>query len=255
MDQVSSIFKTQEKRRQPRPIHLQIMSTKQQVKEFYDQLRFPGEYSISGIENQRNNLTNRYLCIIDNYVGATDRILDVGCGSGLISNLLAARHPLTDITAIDFSQATEYAEHVKQSMCLSNVKFVQQDFALYKTDQQYDTVICQGVLHHMPDWTTALPKLKSLVKPQGTLIVGLYHPWGKVLKKFLTINYGSEVLYQDQEKQVYEIAFTAEQVITMFGDEFQLVDSYPALGPINSRINALIKSKNGGLITYVFKKH
>jgi ubiquinone/menaquinone biosynthesis C-methylase UbiE len=231
------------------------MSTKQRVKEFYDQLRFPGEYSISGIENQKNNLTNRYLCIIDNYIGSTDQVLDVGCGSGLVSNLLASRHPLANITAIDFSQATEYAEHVKQTLDLNNVKFVQQDFALFDTDQLYDTVICQGVLHHMPDWNTALPKLKSLVRSGGTLIVGLYHPWGKILKKFLTLDYGSDVLYQDQEKQVYEISFTAEQVEKMFQGHFDLIDSYPSLGPVNSRINALIKSKNGGLITYVFKKH
>ena len=37
-------------------------------------------------------------------------------------------------------------------------------------------------------------KIKSMVKPGGHLILGLYHPWGKLAKKLFQIDYKNKIL-------------------------------------------------------------
>ena len=63
--------------------------------------------------------------------------------------------------------------------------------------------MCQGVLHHIPAYNEVLQRLKSMLNPTGIFIIGLYHPWGKMLQKLLPIQYQSDVLEEDQEKKSF----------------------------------------------------
>mgnify|MGYP001471543124 CR=1 FL=1 len=44
-----------------------------------------------------------------------------------------------------------------------------------------------------------LKKLQRMIKNNGLFIIGLYHPWGKMLQKLLPTQYESNVLQEDQE--------------------------------------------------------
>jgi len=95
--------------------------------------------------------------------------------------------------------------------------------------------------------------LKQLVKPGGKLILGLYHPAGKIVKKFFDIDYKSHVLFQDQEQNPFELSFTFDQVRQMT-QEFVFEQAYPQLLN-NFYVPAFFNYKNGGLITYILKKN
>lgn len=221
-----------------------------EVKEFYDQLQFPGKYTIAGLDYHSPRIRNTYLKIIDDHLCNGISVLDVGCGTGLITNLFARRYN-SQFVGIDFANSVDYAQQFALRNCISNVEFKKQDFLSSTFDSQYDVVICQGVLHHITDHVHAANNLTALIRPGGKLILGVYHPWGKLLKKLITINYHNDILRQDQELHPYETAFTPDQVSNLFPD-FCFVDSYPK-NYIN--INAVINSRNGGLTTYIMEKN
>ena len=82
-----------------------------------------------------------------------------------------------------------------------------------------------------------------MIKNNGLFIIGLYHPWGKMLQKLLPIQYQSNVLQEDQEKNPFELSFTKKQVVNMFKG-FKLIDSNPS---------TYVNWRNGGLTVYVFR--
>jgi 2-polyprenyl-3-methyl-5-hydroxy-6-metoxy-1,4-benzoquinol methylase len=220
------------------------------VKEFYNQLQFPGTYTMTGLDYHHPKIRNPYLKTIDNHLQNGISVLDAGCGTGLISNLFAKKYPSSRFVGIDFADSVNYAKQFALDHDILNVEFRQDDLLLMPISQ-YDVVLCQGVLHHIPDHTHVADNLSVSIRPGGKLILAVYHPWGKLLKKFVKINYGNDILHQDQEQHPYETSFTPDQISKLFPN-FYIVDSYPK-NRIN--INAVINSRNGGLTTYVMEKN
>jgi ubiquinone/menaquinone biosynthesis C-methylase UbiE len=221
------------------------------VQKFYNQIQFPGHYSLESIELQSQHLTNRYLKLIDRYLDNHQTVLDVGCGSGVITNVFAKRYPMSQFIGLDFADSIEYAS--KMSVGNTNSTFVKQNFLEFDAGQQFDRVICQGVLHHIPNADLAVKKLKNLVAPGGKLLLGLYHPWGKICKKIINIDYKHQVLYQDQELNPYETSYTAQQVKQLFAN-FDFVDACPYALNMFIALPSLFNYRNGGLVTYVLEK-
>jgi 2-polyprenyl-3-methyl-5-hydroxy-6-metoxy-1,4-benzoquinol methylase len=221
------------------------------IRNFYNQIQFPGHYSLQSLELQSKYLTNRYLKKIDQYLDNHQTILDVGCGSGLVTNIFARRYSSSQFVGVDFADSIDFARQLSRG----NTKFIKQNFLEFDTAQQFDRVICQGVLHHIPEQTAAIAKLKQSVKPGGKLILGLYHPLGKLAKKYFSVRYGNHILFLDQEKNPYEITYSVSDVVQLFSD-FILLDAVP--GNININVSvalmALLNFKNGGLVTYVLEK-
>jgi 2-polyprenyl-3-methyl-5-hydroxy-6-metoxy-1,4-benzoquinol methylase len=222
------------------------------IKNFYSKIQFPGHYTLNSLNYHNPIIRNPYLKLIDSWLTNGTQVLDVGCGTGLISNLFAMKYKKLTFTGIDFSNSIDYAHDFSVQHGISNVKFLKEDFLNFTTDKKYNIIICQGVLHHIPEYNLALSKLKSLLLPGGTIIIGLYHPWGKIIKKYVNINYQNEILRQDQECNVYETSFLIDEVKNMFFD-FELTDQYPVYKGLLAKVKALTNYKNGGLITYVFK--
>lgn len=217
------------------------------VQNFYNRINFPGPYQI----DQLKDINNRYLLCIDRALHNGQNVLDVGCGTGLISNLFGIRYPDSTFTAIDFADSINFGRQFAKVHGIKNVQFYQENFLEYDINTEYDVVICQGVLHHMPDSVAALNKLKQASK--NILILGLYHPWGKKLKQWVNIDYRNETLKLDQEDHPFETAYTCSQVKAML-PEFTLIGSYPSNINIISHIESFFNYRNGGLITYIFER-
>ena len=229
-----------------------LKSLEQEVKKFYNTNQFPGKYALEDLLRYETPITNIYLNLIDRNIIPNSNILDAGCGTGLISNLLAIRHPTCNITGIDFSAAINYGKNFSIHHNISNVNFFQSNILSIDSKKEYDVIVCQGVLHHIPEYMLALTKLHLALKPGGRILLGLYHPVGKLLKKVFSLKYNSKVLYIDQEKNPYELSFTKNKVLEMHKG-FRLIDAQPQrFGSI--ALAALEHSTNGGLITYVLEK-
>lgn len=191
--------------------------------------------------------------MIESQLNYDQTVLDAGCGTGLITNLFAVRHPKSQFVGVDFANSIDYAQSFSKQHSIKNVEFVKQDLSELDLTASFDVVICQGVLHHIPDYHKVLDILKNLTKPGGTLVLGLYHPAGKIVKKFLNIDYKSDTLFKDQEMHPFEINFTLKQVQNLIQD-FKFEQAYPHILN-NFWIPAFLNYKNGGLVTYILKKN
>lgn len=98
------------------------------------------------------------------------RVLDIGCGDGLLLQRLApvAQH----VVGID--PDPEIIALAQQRLAdVSNVSLITEDFLtmpIPSEDERYDTVICVASLHHM-DLQVALLKMRDFVAPGGRILV------------------------------------------------------------------------------------
>jgi len=220
-----------------------------QVKKFYGELKFPGLYTIEDLEFYQDNIHNKFLSIYNNGIQNCNTVLDVGCGTGFITNLLAIKNPNLKIDAIDFSDSIEFAKKFSKDYKISNVAYFKEDFFKFKTVQRYDGIICNGVLHHMPAYNDAIDQFKNMITPNGKLILGVYNRFGKAMKKLITVTYRSELLRADQEDVPYEINFSNQEFLNYF-PEFKVENVYPSINNKLVNLRNLLNYKNGGLTVY-----
>jgi SAM-dependent methyltransferase len=101
-------------------------------------------------------------------------VADVGCYSGGITAVLAARQP-DKVYAIDeIAPNLKQCEIVCKAFGLQNVVFVRS--SLYRLrdaipDSSVDLIILAGVLYHLSDMLVGLLALRELLKPQGVLLI------------------------------------------------------------------------------------
>ncbi|VXB29366.1 bifunctional 3-demethylubiquinone-9 3-methyltransferase and 2-octaprenyl-6-hydroxy phenol methylase [Luteimonas sp. 9C] len=99
------------------------------------------------------------------------RVLDVGCGGGLLSEALAQRH--AHVTAIDLAE-----DLVKVAKLHGLESGVQVDYRVQSVEAlaaeqpgSFDAVTCMEMLEHVPDPGAILQACATLLKPGGSLFV------------------------------------------------------------------------------------
>lgn len=105
--------------------------------------------------------------------GPGSRVLEVGCGTGAQTVILAGRAPEAEFTSIDVSERSlaEAARQVHLADC-KNVRFLRADsFRLPFQPSCFDHVFVCFVLEHLGDPTRALEALMTVLKPGGSLTV------------------------------------------------------------------------------------
>lgn len=222
-----------------------------QIKQFYNTIQFPGAYTMEDLKFYDQGIFNTYLKEIDNVLTDNIKVLDIGCGTGLISNLFALKY-YSKFTAIDFSNSIDFAELFAVKNNINNVTWIKDDFLDFNTNEKYDVIICCGVLHHIPEYKKALNKIKSLLNPNGVLVLAVYNKYGKVLKKYISIDYQSNILYEDQENNPFELAFSHKEVLTMC-DDLRLRIVKPSFFGKLVNLHGFFNPRNGGLALYTFE--
>lgn len=223
------------------------------ITEFYDKLMFPGPYTADQLSQYDRCPSNQYLKFMFQFLDNNQHVLDAGCGSGLISNVFATRFD-SQFVAVDIANGINYGRQFAKENNINNIKWAQQDLIAFKSRKKFDVIICQGVLHHIPDYHLALNNLKLLLKPGGILLLGVYNPFGKILKKIIKIQYHSKILYKDQEENPFEISFTSGQVKNLCND-MKFLSCVPGLfNRYFSNIISMQNNQNGGLVLYAFQK-
>jgi SAM-dependent methyltransferase len=226
------------------------MTNKTEIQKFYSNIQFPGPYTRESLSYYDIKIKNPYIFLINQHTGKGLKVLDIGCGTGLISNILALKNPKTNILGIDFSDSIHYAQWFANDQNITNVAFKKSDILDFNSAEKFDLIICQGVLHHIPELDACIKKIKSLLAPGGKLLLGVYHPWGKIIKKISKVNYKNHILYQDQECNPFEISFSPGQIRKLFTG-FTVQYGYPAWAVA---IRSFFNFRNGGLVLYVLTK-
>ena len=109
----------------------------------------------------------------DTLYPAGSRVLEVGCGVGAQTIILAKNNPKTRFTSIDASAASlEAARAAVERAGYGNVTFQTADiFQLPFPEASFDHVFLCFVLEHLRQPGEALRRLRAMLKPGGSLTV------------------------------------------------------------------------------------
>ena len=154
----------------------------EQVKAFYEETPFPNYDDFDSVnslaEKARQGVFAR---LLDEQVPPRTRVLEVGCGTGQLSNFLSIANRTvfaSDLCVNSLGLGRAFARR----HALSNVHFVQMNlFRPAFAEKSFDLVVSNGVLHHTSDPFLAYETIAQLVKPGGFLLVGLYHWYGRLI--------------------------------------------------------------------------
>jgi 2-polyprenyl-6-hydroxyphenyl methylase/3-demethylubiquinone-9 3-methyltransferase len=105
---------------------------------------------------------------IDRHAGlAGKRVLDVGCGGGVLSESMATRG--AQVTGIDLaSKLLTVAElHALESGVKVDYRLGSAEELAQKEAASYDVVTCMELLEHVPDPASTVRACAALVRPQG----------------------------------------------------------------------------------------
>lgn len=119
------------------------------------------------------------------------RIVDVGCGGGILAESMAARG--ADVTGIDLAEDALNAarEHAQTQSVKIDYRLVAAETLAETADGQFDVVSCMEMLEHVPDPATIVTACARLCKPGGQVFFSTInrHP-----KAFLLAIVGAEYL-------------------------------------------------------------
>ena len=231
-------------------------STSRKISNFYNDKPFPNykenENLVSFLSRGNNNLFIKYL---KKHIGMGKKILEVGCGTGQVSNYLAAQTN-NEVIGIDLGiNSLKLAQSFAYENNISNVSFIHGDlFDDIFEEEKFDFIYCSGVLHHTDHPRKGFEKLTKLLKPNGLIIIGLYNLYGRLwtilkskilnfsqlkkygylfdnkLKEFRGHQGKYEAWYQDQLQHPLESLHSFCEILDWFDKEkIKLIFSIPSM--------------------------
>lgn len=180
--------------------------------------------SIAPFETEKWNRNNYYHdFLLENLPPDCRHALEIGCGIGTFSRLLAERSKT--VTAMDLSpKMIEIARSLSASR--TNIDFQVAD--VLKTDlpdEYFDAIVSIATLHHIP-LDEVLPKLKSALKPGGKLLILDLSRIGNVndfivagvafpLSKFLDVFHNGFTRPTREEREAWENHAKTDHYLTL----------------------------------------
>ncbi len=142
---------------------------------------------------------------IDGLVGlAGKRVLDVGCGGGILSDSMARKG--ADVTGIDLSvKALRVAQLHALEAGTPQVAYREVSAEALAAEQpgSFDVVTCMEMLEHVPDPASVVRACATLVKPGGWVFFSTIN---RNPKSFLFAIVGAEYVLQMLPKGTHEYA-------------------------------------------------
>ena len=99
------------------------------------------------------------------------RVLDAGCGSGILTRMLLERFPHSRVDAFDISEAM--LDTARATISAPCVRWLQSEFALYRPALPYPLVVSNASLHWAPSLTDAVENLANCLAAGGCLAISL----------------------------------------------------------------------------------
>ena len=228
------------------------------IKKFYEDTPFPNyknsdnKVSILEIGNR-----NYFMKNLKKFIGNNKKVLEIGSGTCQFSNYLAIGSN-NEIVAFDSSlESLKLGSEFAKKNNLENIKFVRGDiFDDIFSDEYFDFVITNGVLHHTGNAKKAFEKSSFPLKINGHIFVGLYNRYGRlrtIIRKYLYKLLGQKILFfldpvlrkipknsqgkinawiKDQYQHPVESLHTFDEVLKWFDkNHIEFVSSIPRCNP------------------------
>lgn len=98
----------------------------------------------------------------------TEKILDIGCGDGRVTSIIAQAVPQGSVIGIDISESMlQTAQKLLEKIRLNNLAFAKQGAANLNFEAEFDLIVSFSCLHWVPDHFAALQGIERSLKPGG----------------------------------------------------------------------------------------
>ncbi len=134
---------------------------------------------------------------------AGKRVLDVGCGGGILSEAMAQRG--ATVTGIDLSEKPLKVArlHLLESGLAVDYQFASAEDFSVQNREKFDVVTCMELLEHVPDPASTVAACATLVKPGGRLFFSTIN---RNPKAYLFAVIGAEYLLQMLPRGTHDYA-------------------------------------------------
>jgi SAM-dependent methyltransferase len=152
------------------------------VKAFYEETPFPNYDGLDTRHSLRVKATKSIFGrMLDQQISHSAKILEVGCGTGQMTNFLGMGFGRVAVGADVCVNSLGLAKNFRDCFSINNAHFVQANlFRPPFAPESFDVVISNGVLHHTGDCAGGFRAIAALVKPGGAVAVGLYNRLGRL---------------------------------------------------------------------------
>ena len=153
---------------------------------FYEKTPFPNYDEFDGSEALRLKARKSVLArLLDEQIKYGSTILEVGCGTGQLSNFLGMTWGRNVIGADACLHSLQLAEKFRRENEIKGTRFLQMNlFRPVFAPESFDLVICSGVLHHTSDPYLGFQTIAKLVKRGGYILIGLYNRYSRLATDF-----------------------------------------------------------------------
>lgn len=151
-------------------------------------------------------------------------VLDAGTGTARIPLLICQRCPQWQIIGIDLAQSMLEIglKNVKEAGLEQQIRLELVDAKqLPYSNGQFDIVISNSLIHHLPNPLPFLKELKRVLKPSGAILIqDLIRPPSEAIMNTIVESIGSE--YDEHQKMLFRdslhAAFTLDEVNQLISD-------------------------------------
>ena len=148
----------------------------------------PEVYELCWVSAQMGQCADDLIAAVG--VSPGERVLDVGCGTGVLARKAAVRTGVTGIvTGTDVSEGMiAAAVRFAGESGLDGISWMACDAAdMPLADASFDVVLCQQGLQFMPDKSGAMAEMARVLKPGGRLGVTVWRIKGPLGAAFTTV--------------------------------------------------------------------
>jgi len=151
------------------------------VRDFYQQAPFPGYRPRDTLQGLRMRAErSEFARLLDAAIPADARVLEIGCGTGQMSLYLASAQRI--VIGADVTRASlQLGAAAAKRFGVTGVQFVETD--LHHPGLRagaFDVVYTSGVLHHTRDPQQSFEAILPLLRPGGTIVIGLYNAFARI---------------------------------------------------------------------------
>lgn len=101
-----------------------------------------------------------------------ERVLDIGCGDGRVTAIIAQSLPRGFVLGIDASESMlQVAQDLKDKIHLNNLDFTRRDAICMGFENEFDFIVSFSCFHWISDHFAALQEIEKALKPGGKVFL------------------------------------------------------------------------------------